>query len=464
MNAEETLQAPNNITGSLNTETTKNADLIKSLVKDVENKDTDVYVFIYSTFCGHCKKAYAAWTEFAKSKDGKKNAGGNKIKVYAVDSTLFPPFGGNPFDDKIGESPEGFPTFRHIDIDGKIHEYNGERTPEAFAGWTDSSQQSGGCPSCGGSMSGGGRSKGKEGCSCGLFSGGKRRKSSKKSRKKKPVVGVLPKLKPVTMRKKKYHYRLDGPSHMRHKAINEGINYEVKHMGKTPKQAATAKKGRLNILRIYRRNKKVGECNKITKDMRYIDKKYKLGTSKNICGKSKKSKKSKKSRKTRKTRKTRKKSMKIKGGAQPRPPEPLSQPVMNDTMDRLQPLWIGSHLYSSYINEAFQIILDVDKMEAIYREGELGGGFFRDLILERFEIAIQDDPSNWDVIQRNMVYEEGGIERGRTGRVIAELRERNNMAADIYQENIIRIMRLNPDLRIVPPDRNDLSFGGMSRK
>ncbi len=289
MDSEETLQAPNNITGSLNTETTKNADLIKSLVKDVESKDTDVYVFIYSTFCGHCKKAYSAWTEFAKSKDGKTNSGGNKIKVYAVDSTLFPPFGGNPFDDKIGETPQGFPTFRHIDTNGKIHEYNGERTSQAFAEWTNSSHQSGGCPSCGGDMI-----------------GGKRRKSSRKSRKKKSVVGVLPKLKPVTMRKKKYHYRLDGPSNMRHKAINEGINYEVKHMGKTPKQAATAKKGRLNILRIYRRNKKVGECNKITKDMRYIDKKYKLGTSKNICGKTNQAKKTRKKRKSIKSRKSKK--------------------------------------------------------------------------------------------------------------------------------------------------------------
>ena len=156
-------------------------------------------------------------------------------------------------------------------------------------------------------------------------------------------------------------------------------------------------------------------------------------------------KKTNRKKHTKKGKKKPKKYTRKKGGAQPRPPDPLSQPVMNDTMDRLAPLWRGSHLYSSYINEAFQIILDVDKMEAIYREGELGGGFFRDLILERFEIAIQDDPSNWDVIQRNMVYEEGGIERGRTGRVIAELRERNIMAANVYQENIIRIMRLNPN-------------------
>lgn len=156
-------------------------------------------------------------------------------------------------------------------------------------------------------------------------------------------------------------------------------------------------------------------------------------------------KKTNRKKHTKKRKKKSKKHTRKRGGVRPLPPEPLSQPVMNDTMDRLQPLWTSPHLYSSYINEAFQIILDVDKMEAIYREGELGGGFFRDLILNRFEIAIQDDPSNWDVIQRNMVYEEGGIERGRTGRVIAELRERNIMAANVYQENIIRIRRLNPN-------------------
>ena len=53
--------------------------------------------------------------------------------------------------------------------------------------------------------------------------------------------------------------------------------------GKTKRRAATAKKGRLNILRIYRRNKKKKECKKITKDMKYIDKKYKLGKTREIC-------------------------------------------------------------------------------------------------------------------------------------------------------------------------------------
>ena len=51
----------------------------------------------------------------------------------------------------------------------------------------------------------------------------------------------------------------------------------MKYKNKTQKQAAIAKKGRFNILRIYRRNNNVKDCNIITRDMRYMDKKYKLG-------------------------------------------------------------------------------------------------------------------------------------------------------------------------------------------
>ena len=95
---------------------------------------------------------------------------------------------------------------------------------------------------------------------------------------------LLPKLKPALNNKKKYHYKLSYKPTRRRMALNEGIRYEIKQ-GKTRKKAATAKKGRLNILRIYRRNKKLGECNKITSDMNYIDKKYGLGKTKNICKK-----------------------------------------------------------------------------------------------------------------------------------------------------------------------------------
>ena len=51
------------------------------------------------------------------------------------------------------------------------------------------------------------------------------------------------------------------------------------------RKAALAKKKRFNVLRIYRRYKNVKACKKITKDMRYIDKKYKLNKTNDICGK-----------------------------------------------------------------------------------------------------------------------------------------------------------------------------------
>lgn len=107
----------------------------------------------------------------------------------------------------------------------------------------------------------------------------------------KKTQKLLPKLKKVDYAGKKYHYKLAQTARRRRMAINEGINYEHEKMGKTKRQAATAKKGRLNILRIYRRNKNVKDCNKITRDMEYIDKKYKLGKTSKICGKTRKASK-----------------------------------------------------------------------------------------------------------------------------------------------------------------------------
>lgn len=95
-------------------------------------------------------------------------------------------------------------------------------------------------------------------------------------------IRVLPKLKKSDSTGKKHKYKLKFTAKKRRLAINEGIMDKSKKM--TTRKAATAKKGRLNILRIYRRNKNVKDCNKITSDMHYIDKKYKLGKTKNICG------------------------------------------------------------------------------------------------------------------------------------------------------------------------------------
>lgn len=101
----------------------------------------------------------------------------------------------------------------------------------------------------------------------------------KKTRK---IKNLLPKLKKNDVNKT-HKYHLHYPQEKRVLAIDEGIRQEMRR-GKTRKQAAISKKGRLNILRIYRRYKKLGECNKITSDMKYIDKKYNLGKTSKICG------------------------------------------------------------------------------------------------------------------------------------------------------------------------------------
>ena len=161
----------------------------------------------------------------------------------------------------------------------------------------------------------------------------------------------------------------------------------------------------------------------------------------------------KRRRSYKKKKSTRKKALKKKGGVRPPQPEPLATPVMDNIMDNLQRihrLRINPELYPRYINEAFVVIGDINTIEALYREGELGY-FFNSLIIDRFRNAIEHDSSNWDLIVNN-------IRTARTGRIVSELRERNIMASDVYQENITRIGRLNPDLRIVVPDRNDLNF------
>tara|TARA_Y100000389_G_scaffold46373_1_gene41320 strand:- start:2275 stop:3069 length:795 start_codon:yes stop_codon:yes gene_type:complete len=97
---------------------------------------------------------------------------------------------------------------------------------------------------------------------------------------------LLPKLRPIDNKDKKHKYKLKDPQKKRILAIDEGILSEAKKTGKTLKKAAISKKARFNILRIYRKNKKPDECRKITEDMRYINKKYGLGKTTDICKKS----------------------------------------------------------------------------------------------------------------------------------------------------------------------------------
>ena len=91
----------------------------------------------------------------------------------------------------------------------------------------------------------------------------------------------LPKLRELTKKNKKHIYKLYDPQNKRILAIEEGINqYKTK---KNKRHAAQMKKARFNVLRLYRKNKDKKGCNNLTKDMKYMDKKYNLGNTKNIC-------------------------------------------------------------------------------------------------------------------------------------------------------------------------------------
>jgi hypothetical protein len=110
-------------------------------------------------------------------------------------------------------------------------------------------------------------------------------KKTKKSRKGKNTKVVKITLRKVGKKNVRHHYTLDATSKKRHMAIAEGVNKEAKKTNRTRKQAAVAKKARLNVLRMYRKNNNSKHCNIITRDMEYMDRKYDLGKTVNICKK-----------------------------------------------------------------------------------------------------------------------------------------------------------------------------------
>jgi hypothetical protein len=111
----------------------------------------------------------------------------------------------------------------------------------------------------------------------------KKQKGGKKTKRKTKRKTLLPQLRPISYENKKHKYKLNDTQKKRRLAIDSGIRQETKKENKSLKQSALSKKGRLNILRIYRKNNKYQECMTLTKDMKYIDKKYKLGKTNNIC-------------------------------------------------------------------------------------------------------------------------------------------------------------------------------------
>ena len=91
----------------------------------------------------------------------------------------------------------------------------------------------------------------------------------------------LPKLRKINRSKKKYLYHLNDKQSKRILAINEDLN-KIKSKTKR-KHAASQKKKRFNVLRLYRKYRDKKGCKKLTKDMKYLDKKYRLGKTKKIC-------------------------------------------------------------------------------------------------------------------------------------------------------------------------------------
>ena len=74
----------------------------------------------------------------------------------------------------------------------------------------------------------------------------------KKSRK------LLPKLRKISKKNKKYHYKLKYPHKKRILAINEGVRHEMKHKKRTKRKAAIAKKARFNYGLIVGRGSAAG--------------------------------------------------------------------------------------------------------------------------------------------------------------------------------------------------------------
>lgn len=97
----------------------------------------------------------------------------------------------------------------------------------------------------------------------------KKKDSKKKDSKKKNSKIKIPLKKIEYSKSQKYKYHIQDSDYKRHRALNEYIKSK-----KDMIKAAKDKKARLNVLRIYRKNKDKESCRIITSDMIYIDNKY----------------------------------------------------------------------------------------------------------------------------------------------------------------------------------------------
>ena len=83
---------------------------------------------------------------------------------------------------------------------------------------------------------------------------------------------------------KLFKYKLTDNTNTRQKTLNSYIKYYSKKYKISLRSSAIKKKARLNVLRVYRRNKHKKQCKIITDDMKWITNKYiKGGTVTEIC-------------------------------------------------------------------------------------------------------------------------------------------------------------------------------------
>ena len=101
--------------------------------------------------------------------------------------------------------------------------------------------------------------------------------------KKKVNIIKIPLKKEDKIGTKKFPYKLSDKANKRRNAIDYSIKLNAKNKNISIEKSAIAKKKRLNVLRIYRKNNYPIECRKITFDIKYIDRKYKLKNTTKIC-------------------------------------------------------------------------------------------------------------------------------------------------------------------------------------
>ena len=92
----------------------------------------------------------------------------------------------------------------------------------------------------------------------------------------------LPQLRHIDKSNKNHIYRMKDPQKKRILAIDEGIRCEMRK-GNSRRDAALSKKKRFNVLRLYRKNKDPKGCRILTRDMKYLDKRYDTGKTRNVC-------------------------------------------------------------------------------------------------------------------------------------------------------------------------------------